>query len=206
MLTTNANQIIDVKKDINDLARHNPNMMDVIKNNVSAGSSLYDIAVLYGVEFHDLHSWIHGDPDRKAIYTSSYNIGKDLIKTRLLDEVKNISFCDVSDVFDDDMALKPMSLWPKKALSAVKSIKSSIDGSKTVEFYDKLKAINMLGGEVGLFNDKLEVSGHVTLEQLVSKSMSDNKDEISIDRVEVVEEADVVDVGKANESGDENKE
>ena len=55
------------------------------------------------------------------------------------------------------ITLKDISEIPKELQYAIKSIKPSKDGIE-VEFYDKLRAVELLGKHLGMFTDKFEVT------------------------------------------------
>ncbi|WP_176317883.1 terminase small subunit [Burkholderia vietnamiensis] len=77
---------------------------------------------------------------------------------------------DVLDIMTDDMALKPVSEWPKvwrQYLSGF-DLAEMFDGTgdaremvgimKKIKWPDKVKNLELLGRHFGIFNDKLELS------------------------------------------------
>jgi phage terminase small subunit len=112
----------------------------------------------------------------------------------ILKELAAIAFCNGSDFAelvvnqstDDsgklleyyDVKLKPTATldeYKKKALSGIKYGKYGIE----VSSYDKVRALELLGKHLGIFKDKLEVSGSVDagLEKLNSILNQVGKDE-----------------------------
>lgn len=91
---------------------------------------------------------------------------------RIINELKAIAFSDISDYFhiqeDGTLQAKMFEEIPKGATKAVKKIKQKVvrepspfpDTEPTVtiytelELYDKLKANELLGRHIGMFNDK----------------------------------------------------
>lgn len=88
----------------------------------------------------------------------------EITQDRVLKELAAIAFAKVSDfVIIDDWGhveltqTEALSEDNKKALAGIKETKFGIN----VETYDKTKALELLGRHLGMFKDKIEVSGEV---------------------------------------------
>jgi len=100
----------------------------------------------------------------------------------VLRELLRIATSDIGEAFKDDGSLKPLKDIPTDVRRAIQSIEIDelFDGfgqdryqiglTKKLKFWDKTKALEMLGKHLKLFTEKLEVSGTVTLEALVVAS------------------------------------
>ena len=100
----------------------------------------------------------------------------------VLRELLRIATSDIGEAFKDDGSLKPLKEIPTDVRRAIQSIEIDelFDGfgqdrhqiglTKKLKFWDKTKALEMLGKHLKLFTEKLEVSGTVTLEALVVAS------------------------------------
>ena len=97
----------------------------------------------------------------------------------VIKEIAKLAFGDIRKLFDADGRLLPVSILPADIAAAVSSIKvvtSRIPGTDPVEvehtseikFWDKRGSLELLGKHLKLFTDKVEHSGGVTLESLVS--------------------------------------
>lgn len=88
-----------------------------------------------------------------------------ITQDRVLLELARVAFVNIADVVDvDTAALRPDASPDDTAAIAgvrVKTIPGSDhDGiEREVKFADKLKALELLGRHLGMFNDKLDVSG-----------------------------------------------
>lgn len=88
----------------------------------------------------------------------------------VIQRLVEIDRMDVLDILTDDMALKPVSEWPKvwrQYLSGF-DLAEMFDGTgdaremvgimKKIKWPDKVKNLELLGRHFGIFNDKLELS------------------------------------------------
>jgi phage terminase small subunit len=93
----------------------------------------------------------------------------------VLRELLRIARADIAQAFDESGALLPVQEMPEDVRRAIASIEveqvGGDDGAvsfvKKVRFWDKSKGLELLGKHLKLFTDKVELSGKVTLEQLV---------------------------------------
>lgn len=101
-----------------------------------------------------------------------------LTQDRITLELIKIAFANVGDLVSLD--LENMSREQLAALSAEVSlniVNGQIKGKQIkIKPYDKVQALVTLGKQLGMFKDKVEVSGSLSLEQLVEESMKGNKD------------------------------
>ena len=75
-------------------------------------------------------------------------------KRKILKQLWAIALCDVGKVYrvqEGGIELLPMDSWDKKTRLAVASVEKGTGGLK-VKFYDKLKALELLGKALGLFD------------------------------------------------------
>ena len=78
----------------------------------------------------------------------------DGLKERIVGELEIIGFAKATDYLsaqDNELAVLPTDQLPKDAGAAIASIERSSTGLK-VKFYDKLKALELLGKCCGLFD------------------------------------------------------
>lgn len=99
------------------------------------------------------------------------NVDADYVVKRLIE----IDQMDVLDIMDDKMQLKPVSQWPRvwrQYLSGF-DLAEMFEGRgderemvgilKKIKWPDKVKNLELLGRHFGIFNDKLDVSGQVSV-------------------------------------------
>lgn len=109
----------------------------------------------------------------------------------VLQELLKLARVDIGGAFNDDGSLKPIKDIPEEIRRAISGIdiveefdgqgskKVHIGYTKKIKFWDKAKALELLGKHLKLFTEKVEVEGKVTLEQLVlgSKQSEDDSGE-----------------------------
>lgn len=86
---------------------------------------------------------------------------------RVLGELVRLAESDPAQVFGDDGALLPLKLMPeqiRRAISSMDVITSQSGATVTrIKFWDKTRALELLARHLGLLNDKLELSGKVSV-------------------------------------------
>lgn len=96
----------------------------------------------------------------------------------VLKRMIEIDQMDVLDIMDDDMAIKPVSEWPKvwrQYLSGF-DLAEMFEGRgeqremigilKKIKWPDKVKNLELLGRHFGMFKDKVEHSGEIKTPEL----------------------------------------
>lgn len=152
-----------------------PATLDTIFDNVANGGSLIELCEVWQVPYHFMSRWLYADETRKKMYNDALDARIEWTIQRLLGELKALAFLDVRKIFDENHALLPADQWPAdvaKAIAGLDVVNLPDEGGqlKKVKFYDKLKSIDLLGKQLGMFVQKHEVSGRLTLEDLVAGS------------------------------------
>lgn len=155
-----------------DLSVVNP---EDILTHIANGGNLKDLTILYECSFKDIYRRLHdSDPDGQKL-ANAIKIAeahdRDMVVKELRSTIKSLP----SDIFNDDMTLKPVSSWSSESKAAINGIEIGKLGTK-VKFNDKLKAIELLGKERGMFN-KQSIDVSVSLEKLVSDSWKVSKED-----------------------------
>lgn len=97
----------------------------------------------------------------------------DLTATRVLQEIKRISFSDIRRVFNEYGNLKPVSELSDDEAAAIGSVEVVIknaaagdghtDTIHKIKHWDKLKALELAGRHLGMFEENASVSGTIEL-------------------------------------------
>lgn len=94
---------------------------------------------------------------------------------KVIKEMARIAFADLRDFaeFDDDGKLKPFNLrlLPDDVTAAIVEISEDKDGRVRFKLGDKVASLRDLGKHLGLYSKKLEITGKVTLEDLVLEGL-----------------------------------
>ena len=153
--------------------------MELIYTHLANGGDSFSLVELLGVPYAHFIYWTQRDKKRAKLIEEAYSRQKDWIINRFLAEIKAISFLKTTDIFDPDGTIKPVDQWPVSACAALDGMEVvetyDADGNKTgyvkkVKFNSKLKAIELLGRDLGRFVQAVEVTGKITLEDLINNS------------------------------------
>lgn len=151
-----------------------PDTLDKICQHVSNGGSLINLCELWEVQYSAVFYWIDRDEARRKQYHTAIDARVEWMIQRLLAELKALAFVDVRRVFDAQGDILPPDQWPSEVAKAVAGLDVSVGLDeariKKVKFYDKLKSIDLLGKQLGMFIQRHEVTGKVTLEDLIASS------------------------------------
>jgi phage terminase small subunit len=100
----------------------------------------------------------------------------EVTQDRVLLEIARLAFNDPRKAFDEYGELLPVQQWPDEVAAAISSIKVTemksgddevVTQLKEVKFWDKGKQIELAAKHLGMFTDKLHVTGNITLEDLL---------------------------------------
>ena len=84
-------------------------------------------------------------------------------KEQVLQEFVNIAFADITDLVTIQgkaVTVQDINTVPKELRRAIASIKETKFGLE-IKFHDKVRALENIGRHLGMFNDKLELTGFV---------------------------------------------
>lgn len=102
----------------------------------------------------------------------------------VIEELRRLAFSDERKLYRDDGTLKPPAEWDDETAAAVSGIETRENRkgvtTKKVRLWDKKGALELLGKHLGIFKDRLEVTGAgggpVTVEVYIPANGRDNRD------------------------------
>jgi hypothetical protein len=166
-----------------------PNLMDIICSNVASGGSLVHLAELWKVRYGDLCNWVRSTEIKAKRYSDAIFDRSECLVEYLKRDLKAIAMSDIRLAFNPDGSVKPVDEWPDELAKAVQSVEVSelFDGygkdrthvgyTKKLKFWDKNKAIELLGKTLAIFIERHHVQGEVKLEDILAASWKpDTKD------------------------------
>ncbi len=146
-----------------------PDTLDVICSFVSNGGTVVELCEMRNFRMGDVMNWIHKDAVRDDRHRLALNDRDEWTRDALMTELKRIAFTDIRDAYDDNGSLKPIKELPTSIAKCISSIEvdelwegrgrdaKQTGFTKKVRMYDKLKAIEMVGKQIGMFNDKQHI-------------------------------------------------
>ena len=147
------------------LLEEKPDMIDEVCRHVANGGSIIDLCELWKVSFGDMHIWLD-EKKRNKKYLRSIIAQDEWAIQRILKELRDISYFNGDELYNEDHTLKPVSEWPKGAIQALKSIqvdelfegtgkdRTKIGVSKKVKLIDKIKSIELMMKNLGILTDR----------------------------------------------------
>jgi hypothetical protein len=160
----------------------NPEFFSQLIANVTSGGSLPNICSLLKIQYHRVIEWIYADETRSRSYERALTARAEWFIQGILGELKDIAMADIRLLYDDEGNLLPPKQWPEhmaRVVQAVESVESQVDPTTTkrVKMWDKLKAIELLGKNLKMFKDQLDIGVNASLEDLVIGSLKEEPDE-----------------------------
>lgn len=162
----------------------NPDTINQVCEHVASGGTAIDFANRVGIPYSKLMRIVRGNPTNSKLYDQALVDRDEWSKERLLSELRTIGTADVREAFDDSGGVKPVSEWPDSLAANVSTMQvfEEWDGkgddrafagyTKTVKFHDKLKAIEMIGKNLKLWNEEKKNTVEVPLDELIAMAMA----------------------------------
>jgi phage terminase small subunit len=94
----------------------------------------------------------------------------------ILQEILLLARCDLSKAYDSSGNLLPIHEIPEDVRRAMSAYEPTEYGRKA-KFYDKTRALELLGKHLKLFTDQIDHKHRVTLGELIDESMKEENDE-----------------------------
>lgn len=126
----------------------------------------------WGVNYGRIARWVHADAERDKAYKQALADRNEYRLEAILREIQYLGQVDVRKAFRDDGTLKPLKDMPEEVAKCIASLTvKEFQGIVTtrVNFWDKLKALELAGKNLGAYVDKVEITHKKTLEVLLSE-------------------------------------
>jgi hypothetical protein len=158
-----------------------PNTMDVICSHVSNGGAITELCTLMDLDYGALMNYINARPNLYTRLNTAHNDRTEWTIEKIINELRKIALSDVRQLFTSTGQLLPPNEWPEEIAKCVQSVetvemfdeKIHVGDTKKVKFWDKTKAIELLGKNLNLFMERYQVEQKITLESLVSGSITE---------------------------------
>ena len=157
---------LDLDKLKIQILKKDEHSLEVMLDHISNGGSLTELCVMWGLRYSDVVKALRSKPELKAKYDQALKDRDEWARERILSEVKRLGTYTIKDAFNSDGSTKRPHELPDDLAAAIKEVNSDGD----IKFQDKLKALDLMGKQLGLFVDKKEISGTLTLEQLIASA------------------------------------
>jgi hypothetical protein len=159
-----------------------PKSEDLVFNHITNGGSLTELAEMIEIPYYVLMSWIDMDPARTEKHRLAQNRREEWCKETILSHLRWLATFDIGELCNPDGSLKKINEIPKRTRAAIAAIdvaeifefergtKNKIGETKKIRSFDKLKALEIAGKQLGIIRDKVEHRVEHTLEDIVAES------------------------------------
>lgn len=143
-----------------------PEALSSICDHLGDGArTLYEFCAMNSLRYRQVHDWLHDKayPERISTYALALEARDSQLTDRVQRVIREVTELDVRDLFDKRGELKQANELPDHVARAIASVEVSVDkeGRETrkMRLSDRLKGADMLGRGLGMFKDRLEVTG-----------------------------------------------
>ncbi len=170
------------KERLQHLMDNEADTMDMVCTHVAQGGTLIDLCEGWDVVYGKIVGWINRDDGRKALYEQSLQDRNEWTKETILSQLREIASADIRKLFDEHGHLKDARDWPDDVAKAIAGMdvfeefagkgedREHIGNTHKIKMNDKLRALELIGKTMAMFQDKVHHTGELTLADLVAMS------------------------------------
>lgn len=159
-----------------------PNLLEEIFAHCANGGTVITMCETWNVRYSDIAAWLHADRDREQRYLRGMTAREEWAQERILQEIRAIGLVDLREAYTEGGFLKEMKDMPAHIARAIVGVETEelfeghgkdrvkVGNTVKVKFIDKLKALELLGKNQGMFVQRHDHKVTTTLEDLVAAS------------------------------------
>ena len=143
----------------------NTDYLDNLCAHVAQGGSAIDFCLAHGVRYNDFSAYLYQDAESQKQYDHALSSRNEWYIQRVMLELGRIATTDIRTVYNLDGTLRDIASLPPEVAALVSSVEaiertSDEDGvslvTKKIKFWDKMKALELLGKNLMLFIDRID--------------------------------------------------
>lgn len=143
----------------------NPDALELTCNHVANGGSILDLCEMYKISFSNINWWLN-TPENQQQYTNAMLGQNEWVIQTTLKELRDMSFCDRTSIYNKNGTLKPISEWSDKVKRAIEGLEfdSNMDGVeylKKVKFATKKPMIELIMKNLDILTERIDLTGAV---------------------------------------------
>lgn len=131
--------------------------LDILCRHLANGGNIIEFCEMMDVPFCDLTTWA-SKPENIDQYKMAIFSQSEWAVQKILGELKDMSYEDRTQIFEDDGTIKPVTAWPQKIKKSIAGIdvKYLDDGSQVnkIKFESKTKTIEMMMKNLGILTER----------------------------------------------------
>lgn len=176
---------IELQNSIAGIQAQIPELPQFIYKHVANGGSVLDLAELWRVSYAEIMQWVRFDKESSRLYDQALIDRSEWAKEQILRELRRLGSIDIRTIFKPDGSIKPIDEWSSDIGSIVQSMEivEEFEGSgreklqigycKKIKFWNKEKALELLGKNLSMFIETYEVKQTFSLADLVVNTIKD---------------------------------
>jgi len=164
------------------------NNLEHICDYIINGNSIIDYCKIHDIKYGQMINWLYDNDDRKEKYEIALVARGEWTAQRILQELRQLSFVNAKDLFNDDGSIRDVDSLPDSISAAIEGIdiqdaKHNKDGdeieprTRKIKLTNKLNAIKLLGTHLKMFSERHDHTVNMKLEELVKSSLKDESEE-----------------------------
>ena len=199
-----------------EAALADPKILDEALEFIANGGTLIGFARTRDIKHGKLHNFMCRTPEDRKRLMAAMNQRAEFDREFVMGKLRGMLQTDVRELFTADGAVKPVDEWPDGVAAMVSGLEVQEDyedgkdgeprentgRTSKVKLVDPLAIIKLMGQELGLFTQKIDVSHKVTLGDLVVESLIEEAAPAVIEEAVVVADAVVPVAPVPRETGD----
>jgi hypothetical protein len=164
----------DSEKNLLSLQANPEETTSTLYRHIASGGDIMGLCDIFKVNYADFMFWFRKDSERSKVLDTAFTDRNEWFKETVLSEARKLATFDAREVFDDEGKVKDPSEWSDAVASMVANMSVTYDGDGNptykVTMWKKEKALELLGKSIKMFIDRIDHSGKMSLEDLVTKS------------------------------------
>ena len=143
---------------------------DIIYNlckHITLGGYSYGFCEYFNINYLSLSDVISKNTEYKKAVNMSKLARTEYVKEKVSGLLMDIATQDITEAYSEDLDLKDVESLPKNVRRLISNIKKS-DSGVEVKFQDRIKALDMLSKQFGMYTQKIELKADDSLLSLLS--------------------------------------
>lgn len=158
-------------------------LLEQICSFMANGGCLLELGELWDVRYSDLAGWINKEKSRQDAYSYAGIMRNEWYKERVMLEFRKLATADIRKAYDDNGHLLRVNDMPAEIAAAIAQVevyeefdsdREHIGDTVKVKFWDKPKALEMIGKKLAMWVERHHVTG-MKLEDIVAGSRREDE-------------------------------
>lgn len=144
-----------------------PDAFDILLDHVAEGGTLAEWCTKRDIKFRTVREWIEFDPERKKAFSLATSSRENFLQDAVLATLRDLNAADLTALLTEDGDMKPLKDIPSQFRRLISSLETRTrvnedGGRETIHRVKSLtpdKGADMLGRHLGMYKEKMEVTG-----------------------------------------------